>query len=156
LSSLSQSWCGRGSVELTRAPGLHAHGTAPFALGNGVLRLIAASSFGRVGQKWASDATPRRAHHRDGDRRRAGVSVEAVGRPYSAPELQGYRATPRQRTGGHAPRSAGPSSPPPPQLDDLGGRDRLRLRVDDVAQPHRRIGTTARPMVKTRRENVGL
>jgi hypothetical protein len=34
-------------------------------------------------------------------------------RPYSAPELQGYRARPRQRTDGHAPRSAGPPGEAP-------------------------------------------
>lgn len=35
----------------------------------------------------------------------AGVSIAALGRPYSAPGVQGYRkrrARPRQRTGGHA------------------------------------------------------
>jgi hypothetical protein len=45
------------------------------------------------------------------------------------------KARARQRTGGRAPRSAGPSSPPPPQLDDLGGRG--RLRADDGREPLR-------------------
>jgi hypothetical protein len=43
------------------------------------------------------------------DRRREGVSVEAIRRPYSAPPAQGYRKTPgkpRQRIGGHAPQPA--------------------------------------------------
>ena len=60
--------------------------------------------------------------------------VRAVRKTVERAGRQGYR---KQRTGGHAPRSAGPSSPPPPQLDDLGGRG--RHRVDDGLDPLRPV-----------------
>ena len=69
-------------------------------------------------------------------RRPSGVSVEAIRRPYSVPPAPGYRThrvTPRQRTGGHAPQPAGPSSPPLPQWDDLFVRH-LGRRADDGIQ----------------------
>ena len=60
--------------------------------------------------------------------------VRAVRKTVERAGRQGYR---KQRTGGHAPQSAGPSSPLSPQLDDLGGRG--RHRVDDGLDPLRPV-----------------
>ena len=55
-----------------------------------------------------------------------GVDVEAIRRPYSARQRQGsgtHRAGHRQRTGGHAPRSARPPGARPVSVEALSDRE---------------------------------
>jgi hypothetical protein len=65
-------------------------------------------------------------------------SSSAIRSPYRGPTRQGYRnaGRPVRRTGGLAPRSAGPSSPPLPQRDDLFVRH-LGKPADDGCEPLR-------------------